>query len=319
MESKLETKSRWNEQNLLGASIAVTLVVAGVGVLFGLISGSLAIAFDAVYSLIDASMSVLALFVSRLIVASVQEGKLSRRLRNRFTMGFWHLEPIVLGLNGTILLAIAVYALINAITSLLDGGNALVFDEAILYALFATLVCMAMAVVEHLLNRQIRSDFVALDVRSWFMAGCISAALLLAFCIGYAVQGTSYAWTASYVDPFTLVIVSLFIIPMPIGTIRQAFAEILLVTPQALKNQVDEVAADVMERHGFLDYRAYVAKVGRVRQVELWFVAPAHLPARTLEEWDAIRAEIGSALGPCEEGQDSWLTISFTADPDWAQ
>jgi len=34
-------------------------------------------------------------------------------------MGFWHLEPIVLGLNGVLLTGAAIYALINAIGSIL--------------------------------------------------------------------------------------------------------------------------------------------------------------------------------------------------------
>ncbi len=310
-------QSRWNEQSLLGASIAVTLLMAVIGIIFGFISGSLSIAFDAVYSLIDVSMSILALFVARLIVTSSTAGHLARRLQNRFTLGFWHLEPIVLGLNGTVLLAIAVYALINAITSLLDGGNRLVFDEAIIYAAFGVVVCFVMVGVELVLNRQIRSDFVALDMRSWFMSGCISAALLLAFSIGYAVQGTPHEWMAYYVDPLTLAIVCLFIIPIPIGTIRQAFSEILLVTPPDLKRHVDEIAAGAVERHGFLYYRAYVAKVGRAKQIELYFVAPPNADPRRLEEWDAIRDEIGVAIG--DEGPDRWLTIAFTADPSWAE
>lgn len=310
-------QNRWNEQSVLGASIAVTLVMALVGVIFGFISGSLSIAFDAVYSLIDASMSILALFVSRLIVTSATAGHLARRLQNRFTLGFWHLEPIVLGLNGTILLAISGYALINAIISLLDGGNRLVFDEAIIYAAFGMIVCLVMVFVEMVLNRRIRSDFVALDIRSWFMSGCISAALLLAFSIGYAVQGTQHEWMAYYVDPATLAIVCLFIIPIPIGTVRQAFSEILLVTPPDLKRHVDEVADSAVQRHGFLYYRAYIAKVGRAKQIELYFIAPPNAPPRRLEEWDAIRDEIGTEIG--DEGPDRWLTIAFTADPDWAE
>ncbi len=308
---------RWNEQNLLAASIAVTILLAVIGVVFGFISGSLSIAFDAVYSLIDASMSVLALFVARLIITSSTSGHLARRLQNRFTMGFWHLEPIVLGLNGTILLTIAIYALINAINSLLDGGNVLVFDEAILFAVFAFTISAFMTGLEYVLNKRIGSDFILLDMRSWFMSACISAALLVAFTIGYLVQGTSYQWMAAYVDPFTLAVVSAFIIPIPIGTVRQAFSEILLVTPPDLKIQVDEVAASAVERHGFLYYRAYVAKVGRAKQIEIYFVAPPDAPPRQLEEWDAIRDEVGLAIG--DEGPDRWLTIAFTADPGWAE
>ena len=93
-------------------------------------------------------------------------------------------------------------------------------------------------------------------------------------------------------------------------------ADILLVTPQDLKSHVDRVARAAAARHGFLGHRAYVARVGRGRQIELFFIVPQGAPARTLEEWDAIRDEVGDQIG--DEGPDRWLTIAFTTDPEWA-
>ena len=62
---------------------------------------------------------------------------------------------------------------------------------------------------------------------------------------------------------------------------------------------------------------AYVAKVGRGRQIELYFIVPAGWPARALEEWDALRDEIGEAIGG--DSPDRWLTIVFTTDREWAE
>ena len=60
-----------------------------------------------------------------------------------------------------------------------------------------------------------------------------------------------------------LVLVCVVIIPIPVGTVRQALSDILLVTPADLKARVDAIAADAVQRHRFVSYRAYVAKVGR--------------------------------------------------------
>jgi predicted Co/Zn/Cd cation transporter (cation efflux family) len=79
---------------------------------------------------------------------------------------------------------------------------------------------------------------------------------------------------------------------------------------------VDTVARDVVARHGFLDYRSYVAQVGRGEQIELFFVVRADDPPRALAEWDRLRDEIGDLLG--EESPDRWLTIMFTTDLEWA-
>lgn len=305
-----------SEQYILQISIAVTILVAGFGVVFGLLSGSFSIVFDGVYMLADAAMSGLALVVARLIALSSLAEPPRGKLRDRFTMGFWHLEPMVLGLNGIMLTGVAIYALINAIGSLMDGGRDLEFGYAIFYAVVALIACLGMAWLEMRANRQLKSDFIALDAKAWIMSGGITAALLIAFTVGYAIQGTELDWMTPYIDPAVLALVCIIIIPMPIGTIKQALADMLLVTPVDLQQHVDAVARQVVERHGFKSYRAYVAKVGRGKQIELYFIVPPDQPAKKLEEWDALRDEIGGALGG--EGPDRWLTIAFTTDVEWA-
>lgn len=303
------------EQGLLRVSIIVTVLLAGLGILFGVLSGSFAIVFDGVYALTDAVMTIVALLVSNLIASSAIGGGKGRLVKH-FTMGFWHLEPMVLGLNGILLTGAAIYALINAIGSIMTGGRALDFDQAIIYAVVTLIVTIVMAILGSRANRTIQSDFVALDAKAWIMSAGLTSALLVAFVIGYFIQGSAYEWMSPYIDPAALALVCLVIIPIPAGTIRQALADILLVTPSDLKSQVDTVAKAIVERHGFLSYRAYVARVGRGRQIELYFIVPEDFPPKKLQEWDQIRDEIGLAIG--DEGPDRWLTIAFTTDPEWA-
>lgn len=304
------------EQGVLRLSIAVTLFLAALGIVFGLLSGSYAIVFDGVYALTDASMTILALLVANLIATAATPGPARSRFVQHFTFGFWHLEPMVLGLNGILLMSAAIYALINAIGSLMKGGRELSFDHAIIYAVVSVIIPLAMAIFTRRANRTIKSDFLALDMRSWLMSAALTAALLVAFVFGWSIQGTPYAWISPYIDPAALALVCLVIIPVPLGTVKQALSDILLVTPPALKQHVDEVAREIVARFGFLSHRAYVARVGRGKQIELYFIVPHGWPPRPLEEWDRIRDEIGIAIG--DESPDRWLTIAFTTDPEWA-
>lgn len=306
-----------SEQGLLRTSIAVTLFIATIGIAFGLASGSFSIIFDGVYSLVDASMSGLSLVVVKLITSHATSLQLSRKLRERFTMGFWHLEPMVLALNGILLSGVALYALINAVSSVLEGGRHLEFGIAMVYAVLTVIACATIAVVEARANRKLNSDFVRMDVKGWVMSASITAALLIAFCFGFAVQGTQWEWVSPYIDPAVLALVCLVIIPLPLSVVRQAMSEIFLVTPNDLKQHVDNVAQQFVLKHGLQSYKAYVAKVGRSREIELYFIVPADMPARSIAHWDALRDEIGDAVGG--EGPDRWITVVFTGDPAWAQ
>ena len=231
------------EQGLLKLSIAVTIAVAASGVAFGLLSGSLSIGFDGVFSAIDAAMSGLALFVSRL-VSRVADNR-------RFQFGYWHIEPMVLAFNGGTLMLLCFYAFLNASGSFLDGGRRLDFDWAMVYAAAVGIVAFGMFFYARHRNRQIGSDFVRLDVQSWLMSAAITSALLLAFAAAWCLEGTRYAHLTPYADPFILAILSLVLVFVPIHTVRRALAEILLITPPDLDALVRRVMDELVGRHGF--------------------------------------------------------------------
>ncbi|TJZ90712.1 cation transporter [Paracoccus gahaiensis] len=303
------------EQSVLRLSIAMTFAVALAGIGMGILSGSASITFDGIYALTDAMMTTVALLVSTLITSRLSERR-QALLVQRFTMGFWHLEPMVLGLSGVLLSGAAIYALVTAVGSLLAGGRDLDFGRAILYAALVLAVAVGMAIHNHRANRRIKSGFVALDVKGWTISAALTGALLAAFVFGWAIRGTPLEPLSPYVDPAVLALVCLVVIPLPVPTIRQALADILLITPPAMKAEIDRIAEATCARYGFLGHRAYVARVGRGRQIELYFIVPTGWPPMHLEEWDAIRDEIGTAIGG--DIDHRWLTIAFTTDPEWA-
>jgi len=231
------------EQGVLRISIAATGVVATLGIVFGLLSGSYAIVFDGIYSLADGATSVVALLVANLIASYNASDESNRRLVEKFTMGFWHLEPMVVGATGLLMSGAAVYAFINAIGSFMSGGRPLQFSQAIVYAAVTTLISLAMAWYGRRANRRIRSELVAMDARGWLMSTAITAALLVAFVLGLAIQGTALEWMSPYIDPAVLALVCLVVFPIPLRAVRQALEEVLMVTPMELKRQVDEVGS----------------------------------------------------------------------------
>lgn len=304
------------EEGILRLSIAVTLFMTVLGVGFGLLASSLTLLFDAVYELVDVAMTGLALLVARLITLSTSGAASGRKLSERFSMGFWHLEPMVLGMNGVLLMGAAFYGLLSSVDSLMNGGREIALGYALVFAGISLVIELGAAIFVTAANRKIRSDFLALDAKSWLMSAYITGAYLVAFGGGIVLQGTRFEWVTPYIDPVALGIVCLAVLPMPIGTVRRALEDILLVTPPELKQHVDEVARASVQRYGFASHRASVARVGRGRQIELYFLVPRDRPARELAEWDHIRDEISEAIGG--DTPDRWLMIIFTTDPEWA-
>ena len=292
---------------MLRLSIGVTVAVSLFGVLSGLLSGSMSILFDGVFAAIDAAMSGLALFVSRLVSGD--------NTNRRFQFGYWHIEPMVLAFNGGTLMLLCFYAFLNAVDSFLGGGRQLDFDWAILYAVIVCFICFGMWGYEFRANRRIGSDFVRLDAQSWLMSAAVTSALLVAFAIAWALRGTALSYVTPYADPVVLALLTLALVFVPIRTVRRALQEILLITPPELDAHVRNVMDRVIERHGFKTYTSYVAKVGRAQFIEIHIAVPTGMRLDNVATVDAIRREIAEAIGG--EDPHRWLTIDFTADPRW--
>ena len=293
------------EASLLKGSIVATIGIAVAGVVIGLLSRSMSIVFDGLFSGIDAVVGVVTLVVARLLAS---EGN------QRFQYGYWHLEPLVLALNSSVLVLLCGYAFLNAVQGLLTGGHALRFDLGLAYAALVTAICFVMAFRLRRANERIESELIALEVHSWLMSGLITVALLIAFAGAVAIEGTQFEYLTPFVDPAVLAILAPALLVVPLRTARQAFAEIFLMTSKQIDADVKAAAAAAVARHGFTSFNSYAVEVGRARFIEISFLVPADLPVASVSDFDAIRHEIGAALGGV--GPEQWLTIVFTSDPD---
>lgn len=296
------------EQRALKISIVVTLLVSALGVAFGLLAGSRSILFDGVFSTIDAAMSALALLVARFAV---------REASQRFQHGFWHLEPLVAALNGAILMLLCFYAFLNALQELMEGGQPLTFGVAIAYAVVVAVICYAMAFYQRRINRRAQSEFVRIDMQSWLMAALITTSLLVAFSIGLLLQSSEWEHLTRYIDSLLLMLLTACFMPVPVGIVRRALREILLIAPLDIDREVHAAMVPVMQREGLLEYFSHVAKAGRGHYIEIHIVtAPEFATERGIAVLDEIREQIAANLSPPPERR--WFTVAFTADPRWA-
>lgn len=292
------------EAGLLKGSIAATIVIAAAGVVIGLLSGSMSIVFDGLFSSIDAVVTVVTLVVARLLAS---EGN------HRFQYGYWHLEPLVLALNSSVLVLLCGYAFLNAVQGLMTGGHALRFDMGVVYAGTVAAICFSMVITLRRANSRIESELIGLEVQSWMISGVITLALLIAFAGAIVIKGTAYEHLTPYVDPAVLALLAPAVMLAPLRTARQAFAEIFLITSKEMDADVKAAAAAAVAKHGFTSFKSYAVEVGRARFIEISFLVPADRVGR-VSDFDAIRHEIGNELGGV--GPEQWLTIVFTGDPD---
>lgn len=299
-------QSRSLEQQILKRSLLCTVLIASLGIGFGVLSSSLSIIFDGMFSAVDAAMCSLALLVTRL---------LGQQASRRFQRGFWHIEPLVLAFNGSLLAVLCFYAFINAVKGLLEGGRELEFGWAIVYALIVSVICFIMFFNQRRINRSIESELIALDTKSWFMSASISSALLIAFFTAWLLEGTRFDYLTPFIDPGVLALLTLILIPVPIGTVVSAIKEVLLITPDDLDETLRTLMQTLTQEYGFEEYSHYATRVGRGLFVEVHIVVPESMEQAGITQLDLIRDRISNTIG--ESGPDRWLTVAFTRNNRW--
>src|SRR3954470_9617561 len=165
------------EQGTLKFSIALTVLLGVLGVASGLVTNSQAIIFDGMYSFVDVVPTVVSLLVVKLI---------ARGTTHRFQYGFWHLEPLVAVLRDSILAVACVYAGIDALNSLTEGGHEVEYGRAALWASVLCIIGLTMTVLLTRRARALDSPMLRIDARSWLVSACLSLALLIGFGVAIA-------------------------------------------------------------------------------------------------------------------------------------
>lgn len=295
------------EPHVLAISIVATFTMAALGILLGIVANSQAIIFDGIFAVIDASMTILSFFVARLLL---RDGS------RRFQYGFWHFEPLVAAFNGSILLMLCLYAIVDAIRGLLaGGGQEVALGVTAVYSAIVCVICVVLYLFQLHANRVLRSALIRVDMQSFLMSGCITIALFGGFGLAALVAQWGYPEIGRYADPLVLLLLALGLLPIPVRIVRDAMREVFLVAPKGVNDHVRTAVATVILRHQLLDFASYVAKSGRMYLVEIHILVPPHYHV-SVDLYDAIRGEIADALGPAYNLRQ-WLSIAFTARREW--
>lgn len=250
-----------NEKRILTFSALLASGFAGGGLVLGLLVGSLVIVFDGVYSLVSLLLTLLSLAVSRFI---------ERPSKREFPFGKSVLEPIVIAIKGSVILAIVAYSLYSAITALFTGGREVDASIATLFGIVNVIGCGY--AWWHIANKSKRfsSGLIEAEAKQWQMDTLLSVAVTLGFITAWLVSFSPLAEYAVYADPAMMILMSFYFIKVPFDMLRDALRELLMMKPsEEICHTVDtEVSALDKQVSQNLEVAA-VTKVGRELRVKL--------------------------------------------------
>ncbi|MCX2717113.1 cation transporter [Helicobacter sp. MIT 21-1697] len=308
-------KAAQKEQFVLKASMFGALALAIFGISFGILVKSMAVIFDGFVALISVGLGALSVVTSRYIYKEDDD---------IFQYGYVRFEPMVNLFKSLVLVFICIYAFINALQSIINGGYEVELGGAAIYSACAFIFCAALFAYTSLYAKVLESDLIQVDNTEWKIDCVLYLGTLLAFGVIYMLPylgdmsdtlTDSISTLSYYIDPALLAVLSLLLCISPIRIAIANFKDLIMVAPAEIDEKITQIMEHLSEEFGFSDYDTHTAKSGRFYMVEVNILTHENFKPTTMKEFDCIRERIEKALEI--PSYKIWLSVSFTANPKW--
>ncbi len=295
------------ERRALIISVIGTLVMAGLGIGFSLITDSNAILLDGMFSLIGFAAGLMALRVSRLVQ---QPDDI------HYQFGYGGFEAFFNLVKGITIAIISVFAFTDAVNALLGEGRPIQAGIALLYTVIVGISCLVVALYLRSAAKKTQSPLLQLDTRSWIIDGLLTVAVLIAFAFTLYIEESDYAWMADYADPAIVATLIILIIPLPYITIRDNIKQLLLSAPnQQTQNRVHQLLAPELDKIPKQDFLVRMTEVGRFLYLQIFIECSAEHAINDLTIQDQLRQRLHDAVA--KEFANAAVDLIFTLDKKW--
>jgi cation diffusion facilitator family transporter len=285
----------------LYVSIGATGVLGGIGVVWGIVGGSQMILLDGVYAVIGIVVSFLLLGASALAAGAPTR---------RFPYGRAGATPLVISIQGLVLAATLIYAAVEAIYVIRDGGSDIGAGWGIAYGVLTTVG--SLIVWRWLHGRAGTADVLVAEATAWKVGALRGVGMVIGFSVLALLVGSRWDGAARFVDPVMVLITFVVFIPTPIRMLRSTVGEMLEASPvSSVRVPVIEAIEAVAAHHDLDEPTIRLSKLGPRLYVE---VEVAVRPDVTVEQQYEVRRDLERRLEAIP--YDVWLTLEMMPHPD---
>lgn len=297
------------EQTSLKWSAVGSLFMGILGIVFALLTHSEAILLDGFFSFLGFVMALLTLRVARLVLRPDDE---------KFQFGYAFFEPFFNTIRGLIILLICGFAVTSGVIAILDGGRELSLGYALIYTVIATVGCFVLAAAQRKNARKTGSPLVEVDAKNWLIDGVMSCVVAAAFLAAFLLRGSQWAHIIPYVDPGLVVLMVLFMLNIPLRTIRDSIGELLQIAPPFDLQEAVRTRLDAAVRDFPLEKKVVrMTKVGRYFYVLMYLIVSPRHGTQSVAEMDALRKRAYQAIKDLHPSLV--MDTVFTQEEEWAQ
>ncbi len=290
-------------------SIVASSFFGVLGIAISLASQSGAVFLDGIFSLIFGVVGFLTFYVSSLVTRPRDES---------YPFGYATFEPMLNLFKGLLIAFVLIYAVWEAVRTILVGGRDIAAGGGIVYAAIATIGGVVVIVFLRRYARTSGSPIVEVDARNWTVDTLISSAVGFAFVVTLLIQNSQWSDLAPYADPVMMLAIAAIAVPQPLQTIRQNWGQLVgKAPPRSVQSKVADLVATALTDVEHDELHLRVVEVGRYIHVHIYIVVnpEAKMPI-DIKRHDAIRYRIYAALS--QEYRYLAIDVGFTLERRWA-
>ena len=247
------------ESLALRRSILVTALLGSMGIIWGITTGSQMILLDGVYAVIGIIVSWLLLRASAMAAAGPT---------TRFPYGRQAVTPLVIGVQGFVLLATLLYALVEGAFTIRDGGSDVTPGPAMTYAVITTIGSLAFWWWIRANNHG--SDLLTAETTGWRVAAFRGVGMTAGFALLWVLTDSSWDAAAPYIDPAMVLITCAVFLGSPVRMVRTTVVELLEGAPPAeVQAPVLAIIREVFHEFDIAEPVVRMTKVGQKLYVEI--------------------------------------------------
>jgi len=259
------------EKRSIAISIIGLVILTAVGITAGILTDSSTLIIQTFLYIIDVIIAILSLKILK---------KLANPPDEDYHFGYYKLEPILVNTQGALMIAGAVIGIMFAIQDILHEDNVKNYLLIFASTCLVLLINFSIWIYLYLNYKKIRSSFLKAAAMQWVSNLYETIGIICGFSIAYLTQhyaNPSLAKLAPYVDPAMAIILSLFILKIPVKLYKESLVDLLDANPgKEISEEIKGIAENVLKEKFDLESKIEIKlrKAGRRMFLVLFFNVP---------------------------------------------
>lgn len=260
------TTAHKQETMVLKISMYACLISVLFEFLVAIFSSSQSVLMDSVY---DGSEFIMIFITMRLLPL------LYKPISEKRPYGYGQVESILVVVKSFMMIAVTIGLVINNIQIMINGGNIVEYGMVAYFQLFLGIISFIVLFAMKKVNKSLDSPIITTEMNGWTIDAVSSLGMSIAFFIPLFFDNGFVNEIAPYLDQIIAILLSVFILPMPLKVLVTGFRDVFLFAPEPdTMDKIKELAEPILIDHNIdLTHVTYdIIRTGRKLWICIYFI-----------------------------------------------